>query len=55
MYIFLGAVVGAHSTLKPPQMIMYSLIGLTILYMVSFAVRHLWKLRTSRKRVREEA
>jgi membrane-associated protein len=55
MYIFLGAVVGAHTTLKPPQMILYSLVGLTIIYVVSFAVRHLWKLGTSRKRVREEA
>jgi hypothetical protein len=34
---------------------MYSLIGLTLLYAASFAIRHLWKLRTSRKRVREEA
>jgi uncharacterized membrane protein YuzA (DUF378 family) len=55
MYIFLGAVVGAHSALKPPQMIMYSLIGLTVLYAVSFAVRHLWKLRTSKRKVTEEA
>ena len=55
MYIFLGAVVGAHTALKPPQMIIYSLIGLTVLYAVSFAVRHLWKLRTSRKHVTEEA
>lgn len=54
MYIFLGAVVGARAALKPPQMIIYSLIGLTLLYAVSFAVRHLWKLRTARKRVREE-
>jgi membrane-associated protein len=55
MYIFLGAVVGAHTALKPAQMIIYSLIGLTVLYIVSFAVRHLWKLRTTRKHVTEEA
>jgi membrane-associated protein len=55
MYIFLGAVVGAHAALKPAQMIIYSLIGLTLLYAVSFAARHLWKLRTSRKHAREEA
>jgi membrane-associated protein len=55
VYVFLGAVVGAHTALKPTQMIIYSLIGLTLLYAVSFAVRHLWKLRTSRKRVTEEA
>jgi hypothetical protein len=55
MYIFLGAVVGAHAALKPPQMILYSLVGLTILYAVSFATRHLWKLRTSKRHVREQA
>jgi membrane-associated protein len=55
MYICLGAVVGAHAALKPAQMIIYSLIGLTVLYAVSFAVRHLWKLRTAKRRVREEA
>ena len=55
MYIFLGAVVGANVVLKPFQMILYSLIGLTILYAVSFAVRHLWKLRTSKRDVGEQA
>ena len=55
MYILLGAVVGAHTTLKPTQMILYSLIGLTLLYAGTFAVRHLWKFGMSRRRVREEA
>jgi membrane-associated protein len=55
LYIFLGAVVGARAAIKPPQMILYSLIGLTLLYALSFAVRHLWKLRTNRKHAREEA
>jgi len=55
MYIFLGAVVGAHTELKPAEMILLSLIGLTLLYAVSFAARHLWKLRTNRKHAREEA
>jgi len=54
MYIFLGAVVGAHTTLKPSQMILFSLIGLTLLYAGTFAVRHLWRL-TTRRRVSEEA
>jgi membrane protein DedA with SNARE-associated domain len=48
MYIFLGAVVGANVVLKPTQMILYSLIGLTILYAVSFAIRRLLKLRASK-------
>jgi membrane-associated protein len=55
MYIFLGAVVGARATVKPSQMILYSLVGLTLLYAISFAARHLWKLRTNRKRARQEA
>ncbi len=55
LYIVLGAVVGAHTTLKPPQMILFSLIGLTLLYVGTFAVRHLWKFTVSRRRVREEA
>jgi membrane-associated protein len=55
MYIFLGAVVGAHTALKPAQMIIFSLIGLTLLYAGTFAVKHLWKLTVSRRRVREEA
>jgi membrane protein DedA with SNARE-associated domain len=55
MYIFLGAVVGAHTELKPAEMILLSLIGLTLLYALSFAARHLWKLRTNRKHAREEA
>jgi membrane-associated protein len=55
MYIFLGAVVGANVVLKPFQMILYSLIGLTILYAVGFAVRHLWKLRKYKRDVGEQA
>jgi membrane protein DedA with SNARE-associated domain len=54
MYIFLGAVVGANVVLKPAQMILYSLIGLTILYAVSFAIRRLLKLRASKGGVREQ-
>jgi len=55
LYIVLGAVLGAHTALKPSQMILFSLIGLTALYLGTFAVRHLWKLAVSRRRVREQA
>jgi membrane-associated protein len=55
MYIFLGAVVGAKAALNPVQMILCSLIGLTILYVVTFAVRRLLKLRASKGGVKEEA
>lgn len=43
VYISIG-VIGASATLKPIQMILYSLIGLTVLYTVTFAIRHLPKL-----------
>jgi len=55
MYIVLGAVVGAHTSLKPGQMILFSLVGLTLLYIGTFAVRHLWKMWRSRRQVPEEA
>jgi len=55
MYIVLGVVVGAHSAIKPSQMLVYSLVGLTLLYAGTFAARYLWKLGMSRRRVREEA
>ncbi len=54
MYIFLGTVVGANVVLKPTQMISYSLIGLTILYAVSFAIRRLLKLRAPKGGAREQ-
>ena len=55
LYIVLGAVLGAHTKLQPTQMILYSLVGLTLLYLGTFAVRHLWKFTVSRRRVREQA
>ncbi len=48
IYIFLGAIVGVNVTLKPFQMILYSLAGITVLYALSFAFGRLRKLRTSR-------
>lgn len=47
MYISLG-VAGGNAVLKPIQMILYSLIGLTLLYGVTFAIRHLQKRRLSK-------
>lgn len=48
-YIILG-LVGASATLKPLQMVMYSLAGLTILYAITFILRHI-----PRRGVRPEA
>jgi membrane-associated protein len=40
VYIILG-LAGGRTALKPTQMVLYSLIGLTILYVVTFSVRQL--------------
>ncbi|MCD5401265.1 hypothetical protein LR013_01540 [candidate division NPL-UPA2 bacterium] len=40
IYISLG-IAGGHAALEPTQMILYSLIGLTLLYAVTFTARHL--------------
>jgi len=48
IYIVLGTVTGANVVLKPAQMILYSLIGLTILYAATFAFRRLSRLRLSK-------
>lgn len=47
VYISIG-VAGGNAILKPTQMILYSLIGLTILYGITFAIRHFSKRRASR-------
>jgi len=40
IYILLG-LAGGHTALKPTQMLLYSLIGLTVLYIGTFTVRQL--------------
>ncbi len=40
IYIALG-VVGGHAALKPIEMLLYSLVGLTVLYVLTFVIRHL--------------
>lgn len=40
VYIFLG-LAGGHTALKPTQMMLYSFIGLTLLYAVTFTIRGL--------------
>lgn len=44
VYISLG-IVGGNAVLKPIQMILYSLIGLTVLYVLTFVIRRLSKPR----------
>ncbi len=44
VYITIGVVIGITATPKPMQMILYSLIGLTVLYVITFAAKQLPKL-----------
>ncbi len=46
IYIALG-VVGGKTVLKPVQMVLYSLIGLTALYIITFIVRRVLKSRAA--------
>jgi membrane protein DedA with SNARE-associated domain len=43
VYITLGATVGRTTTLKPIQMLLVSIAGLTLIYLVVFIVRRLLK------------
>lgn len=48
-YISLGGIVGASVEVKPLQMVLYSLIGLSVLYVVMFTIHRLKKLRPAQK------
>lgn len=48
IFILMGAVVGARTIVKPTDMVVYSVIGLTVLYLVIFAVRQVSRLIKSR-------
>lgn len=43
IYISLG-IVGGRAVLKPTEMVLYSLVGLTLLYVVTFVIRRLSRL-----------
>lgn len=51
IYISLG-IAGGRVVLKPTQMILYSLIGLTLLYTVTFTIRRLLRRRLSKESVK---
>jgi membrane-associated protein len=48
IFIILGLVVGANTLVKPTEMILFSLIGLTGLYVVIFAIRQASRFIKSR-------
>lgn len=47
IYLFFGITVGATFVGKPETMILYSLAGLTVLYVVTFAIRLIVRLRST--------
>lgn len=49
-YIAVG-LLGASATLKPLQMVLYSLLGLTVLYGITFAARHLPRRRAPKTHI----
>ena len=51
IYISLG-IAGGRAVLKPIEMVLYSLIGLTLLYVVTFVIRHLSRRRSARENTR---
>lgn len=48
IYISLG-IAGSRAVLKPIDMVLYSLIGLTLLYAVTFVIRRLYRLWSARE------
>ncbi len=50
IYLILGRMVGATVVPKPLNMLLYSLAGLTGLYLITLGIRYLLRLRTLRKK-----
>ena len=48
IFLIVGAVVGANTLIKPAEMVGFSLIGLTVFYLLVFAIRQLVKFMKSR-------
>jgi membrane-associated protein len=48
IFLVVGAVVGANTMLKPSEMILFSLIGLTAFYLVVFSIRQVSKFAKAR-------
>jgi membrane-associated protein len=50
IYLIIGATVGAAVVPEPQYMLLYSVGGLTVLYLVTLGVRYLLRLRTTRNK-----
>ena len=51
IYLALGAIVGTTTKLEPVSLILYSLAALTVIYVVTFAIRRLISSLTKRRRL----
>ena len=50
IYLIIGGTVGPKVVPKPQYMLLYSLAGLTILYLIILGVRYLLRLRSQKKK-----
>jgi membrane-associated protein len=54
IYLIVGRVVGATVVPKPLNMLIYSLAGLTGLYLITLGIRHLFRLRSTKKNAAQQ-
>ena len=50
VYLVVGRTVGATVLPKPGYMLLYSLSGLTIIYLITLGGRYMWRLRSARNK-----
>jgi F0F1-type ATP synthase assembly protein I len=48
IFLIVGTVVGANTLVKPTEMIVFSLIGLTVFYLIVFSIRQVSKYAKAR-------
>jgi membrane-associated protein len=54
IYLIIGCTVGAAMVPKPLNMLVYSLAGLTGLYLVTLGIRQLFRLRSTKKKAEQQ-
>ena len=48
IFMIVGIVVGANTMVKPEEMLLFSLIGLTVFYLIVFSIRQIFKYTKAR-------
>jgi hypothetical protein len=48
IFLIVGLTVGTHTMVKPAEMILFSLIGLTVFYLIVFAIRQVSRYTKAR-------